>query len=72
VIQSPCIKVCVMDPRRDICAGCGRTLDEIARWGSMTDEERSTIMRSLGSRVSNPHHGVAPPDARTMRATPER
>ncbi|MGD0189377.1 MAG: DUF1289 domain-containing protein [Rhizomicrobium sp.] len=72
MIQSPCIKVCVMDPQRNICGGCGRTLDEIARWGSMTGEERSAIMRSLGTRVSSPLHGVAPPDARKMPALPGR
>jgi predicted Fe-S protein YdhL (DUF1289 family) len=61
-----------MDPARNICAGCGRTLDEIARWGSMTDEERDAIMGLLGSRASSPHHGAATPDARRMRAVPER
>jgi len=51
VIVSPCIKVCVMDPARRICVGCGRTLDEIARWGSMSDAERAGIMRGLGGRL---------------------
>jgi predicted Fe-S protein YdhL (DUF1289 family) len=51
VILSPCVKVCVMDSARGICAGCGRTLNEIARWGSMTDRERDAIMRELGARL---------------------
>ena len=51
MIRSPCIKVCVMDPARNICVGCGRTLNEIARWGSMTDEERDRIMAALAARL---------------------
>ena len=37
-LKSPCVKVCIMDPQRDVCMGCCRTLDEIARWG--VDERR--------------------------------
>ena len=29
-----------MDPARGVCIGCCRTLDEIARWGGMSDAER--------------------------------
>jgi uncharacterized protein len=36
-----------------LCTGCGRTLNEIARWGSMSDAERATIMRELPSRSKN-------------------
>ena len=28
--------------------GCGRTLEEIAKWRKYTDEERLDIMRRLG------------------------
>ena len=47
---SPCIKVCQMDPVRGVCIGCCRTLDEIARWGAMSDGEREIVMRQLGER----------------------
>jgi len=30
--------------------GCGRTLDEIARWGVMGDSERDTVMAALPAR----------------------
>jgi hypothetical protein len=30
--ETPCIAVCMMDPRTNLCFGCGRTLPEIARW----------------------------------------
>ena len=51
MISSPCIKVCTMDARAGICAGCGRTLDEIARWGQMTESDRLAIMKTLGARL---------------------
>ena len=50
MIQSPCIKVCTMDTAVGLCTGCGRTLDEIARWASMSDAERAAIMRVLEDR----------------------
>jgi len=47
-IDSPCIQVCAIDAATGLCTGCGRMLDEIARWSSMTDVERARIMRELG------------------------
>jgi uncharacterized protein len=49
-MKSPCVKVCQMDPSRGLCLGCGRTLDEIARWGSMSDAERERVMAELPRR----------------------
>jgi predicted Fe-S protein YdhL (DUF1289 family) len=49
-VKSPCVKVCRMDPERGLCLGCARTLDEIARWGGMSDEERARIMAELPLR----------------------
>lgn len=43
-MESPCRRMCVLDTR-DICVGCRRTLDEIIRWSSMTDDERRAIMK---------------------------
>ncbi|MEW6687553.1 MAG: DUF1289 domain-containing protein [Pseudomonadota bacterium] len=47
---SPCNKVCVMDGAGRYCRGCARTLDEIARWGSMSDAERARVMAELPAR----------------------
>ena len=44
---SPCIKVCLLDPENR-CRGCGRTIDEIARWSMMTNDERIAINRRIG------------------------
>jgi predicted Fe-S protein YdhL (DUF1289 family) len=41
-----------MDPQRGVCLGCARTLDEIARWGAMSDEEQARIMDQLPARRS--------------------
>ncbi len=50
-ISSPCIKVCLIDHESGICAGCGRTLDEIGRWSLMGEAERRAIMRLLARRL---------------------
>jgi predicted Fe-S protein YdhL (DUF1289 family) len=50
VIETPCINVCTLDPRSKLCSGCGRTVDEIARWGSMIPAERTRIMAELPAR----------------------
>jgi predicted Fe-S protein YdhL (DUF1289 family) len=39
-----------MDPATDLCVGCGRTLAEIARWGSMSETERDAVMAALPER----------------------
>jgi len=49
-MKSPCVKVCIMDPERDVCMGCARTLEEIARWAVMSDDERSAVMQALPAR----------------------
>ena len=48
--KSPCVEVCRMDPARDICAGCWRTLDEIARWRDMSDAEREVVLFAVAGR----------------------
>jgi predicted Fe-S protein YdhL (DUF1289 family) len=42
-----------MDPLRGVCIGCCRTLDEIARWGGMTEAERERVLLALPSRKAN-------------------
>jgi hypothetical protein len=49
-MQTPCIKVCTLDARSGLCLGCGRTLDQIARWASMSEAERAGIMAELAQR----------------------
>ena len=44
---SPCIGVCELDGRTQRCVGCGRTIDEIATWTSLSDAERRRIIARL-------------------------
>jgi predicted Fe-S protein YdhL (DUF1289 family) len=49
--------VCAIDQPSGLCTGCGRTLDEIARWGAMNDAERRAIMQTLPARLVRAGHG---------------
>ncbi|NBN62460.1 DUF1289 domain-containing protein [Microvirga tunisiensis] len=55
-MESPCVRICIMDPTLGLCQGCGRTLAEIATWGSLTAEARRAIMAGLPQRLA----GLAP------------
>jgi predicted Fe-S protein YdhL (DUF1289 family) len=50
MIETPCAKICTLDVRKGFCLGCGRTIDEIARWSSMSTAERERIMSELPDR----------------------
>ena len=41
----------MMDPRTNLCLGCGRTLAEIARWHRMDNAEPLTVMAGLPARM---------------------
>jgi uncharacterized protein len=49
-VKSPCTKVCVMDADLRYCRGCRRTLEEIARWSEMSDDEREKVLAELPRR----------------------
>lgn len=42
---SPCVARCHVD--QGACTGCGRTLDEIAGWSSMTNPQRQAVINRL-------------------------
>jgi predicted Fe-S protein YdhL (DUF1289 family) len=48
--ETPCVKVCTLDAHQGFCLGCGRTIDEIARWASMNVAERTRVMNELSER----------------------
>jgi predicted Fe-S protein YdhL (DUF1289 family) len=50
--ETPCIAVCMIDPRTSLCFGCGRTLPEIARWHRIDNAERLAIMEQLPARMA--------------------
>jgi predicted Fe-S protein YdhL (DUF1289 family) len=53
---SPCRKICVYDSFRDLCAGCGRRLEEIENWLEMSEDEREAVIAELPKRL-----GCRPP-----------
>lgn len=50
-IDSPCIKVCVIDQDTRLCTGCLRSIDEIGIWARLSPKARSHIMGELPSRA---------------------
>ena len=48
-LASPCVNVCTV--KDGVCKGCGRTLEEIAHWTAMTNEERKSINARLSDRI---------------------
>ena len=51
-IETPCVKICVVDPETQFCIGCGRTRGEIAGWIAMGASSRHAIMLALPERVA--------------------
>jgi predicted Fe-S protein YdhL (DUF1289 family) len=49
-VASPCINVCRMDAATGWCEGCLRTIDEIAAWGSMHDDDKRAVWQRLEQR----------------------
>lgn len=49
-METPCVDICVMDQETGLCAGCNRTLAEIAAWASFDPETRRRIMAELPQR----------------------
>ena len=50
MMESPCIKVCIVDGESGLCLGCFRTLEEVASWGRLGDGRRAEIMAELERR----------------------
>jgi predicted Fe-S protein YdhL (DUF1289 family) len=53
------MNICVLDAART-CIGCGRTLDEIARWGRMGPAEQWQVIARL-ERVRQQETATASP-----------
>ena len=63
-IESPCIRVCVIDPPSGLCLGCARSLEEIAAWAQASPAERRAIVQQLPQRRAQqgwPAQGEARP-----------
>lgn len=49
-MKSPCINICEIENGE--CAGCGRTLEEIANWTSYSEEERARVLERISNEDS--------------------
>jgi hypothetical protein len=61
-IESPCVKLCVIDAATGFCAGCGRTGAEIGAWLGLSPDARRAVMAELPARLAT----VAPRDPRCV------
>ncbi|MFT3930305.1 MAG: DUF1289 domain-containing protein [Spongiibacteraceae bacterium] len=50
-VQSPCVSICRLDERK-LCVGCWRTLEEIAGWSKMNDQQKQSVLNSCAQRQS--------------------
>ena len=49
-VPSPCTSVCRIDDATGLCAGCLRTLDEIAAWSVLDDAQRRAVWDAIAAR----------------------
>lgn len=50
VVNSPCVNICKMDARSGWCEGCLRTIDEIAVWSVLSDDDKRAVVAELAQR----------------------
>jgi uncharacterized protein len=50
-VPSPCLSVCRMDAAAGLCEGCLRSLDEIAAWSTLGDEDKRGVWRRIEQRA---------------------
>ena len=62
-VKTPCVKVCFVDPKAQICVGCFRTLVELGRWTAYSDAERDAIIKALPERETAYRRTGTPPGA---------
>lgn len=53
-VPSPCVSVCAIDEATGFCAGCLRTIDEIAAWSVLDAATRRAIVDALPARRARP------------------
>lgn len=54
---SPCVSVCALDGN-DLCIGCLRTGEEIAQWGAMNNQQKSSVLKRVADREAASTFGI--------------
>ena len=49
-VPSPCVSICELDERQGRCQGCFRSLQEIAVWGQLDDDDKREVWRRIEAR----------------------
>lgn len=49
-VASPCINVCTIDEESGLCLGCARSLQEVARWRRLSEEQKRAVVNQLTER----------------------
>jgi predicted Fe-S protein YdhL (DUF1289 family) len=49
-VSSPCVRMCTLDDN-DVCVGCGRTLDDIKGWTSMSATDQAACVARARERL---------------------
>lgn len=62
-VPSPCVNVCRMDPGTGQCAGCLRTLEEIAGWSRLEVDAKRAIWANLPDRAARRLEPATTPNA---------
>ena len=50
IVKSPCINVCKLNPKNNLCEGCLRTSDEISNWSKYSDNKKRSVISILKNR----------------------
>ena len=49
-IESPCVRVCILDRVQRLCIGCYRNLDEISSWSRYSNAQRREVLAQIEIR----------------------
>ena len=52
-LPSPCVSVCTMQAGTKLCEGCFRTIEEIATWSRMGDEDKRIVWGRIAQRIKD-------------------
>jgi predicted Fe-S protein YdhL (DUF1289 family) len=49
-VPSPCNSICTIDQVTGYCAGCFRTIDEVALWSVLDEQDKREVWAALAGR----------------------
>ncbi len=52
--DSPCMKICQINSSNGFCEGCFRTIEEIASWSLLNDQQKQIVYLNIERRKKSP------------------